>query len=207
MERQLKDHFCLASEIYSPDRALIDEQWKKIVANHQQKTRHYHTLAHLAYMLQELGQAQPYIQDWDSLVFATFFHDLIYDATSKANEEKSAEVARSYLSALGYPTHRINRVVGHILATKKHETSADSDTNYFIDADLAILGSDPESYNEYQAGIRKEYRWFPDLLYKPGRRKVLEGFLAMKNIYKTEIFRKRQDQAIKNIQQEIRQLD
>lgn len=203
MHRQLKDHFWIASEIYCPDREVIDDQWKKIVANYTQRTRHYHTLSHLAYMLEELLQAQSFIQDWDAIVFAAFFHDYIYNASAKTNEEKSADAARGYLRAIGFPSHRINRVVGHILATKKHEGCADSDTNYFLDSDLAILGADEESYAKYQAGIRKEYKWYPDLLYKPGRRKVLEHFFAMENIFKTDLFRKRQEQAIKNIEREL----
>lgn len=88
-----------------------------------------------------------------------------------------------------------------------HELSKDSDTNYFIDADLAILGSAPAQYNIYATMVRKEYRQYPDLLYKPGRRKVLEHFLQMPAIYKTAFFRERyQQQAKENLAAELNML-
>ena len=85
--------------------------------------------------------------------------------------------------------------------------SNSTDTNYFIDADLSILGSDNKSYLNYSRQIRKEYRHFPDILYKPGRRKVLAAFLEMKNIFKTKYFQdKYEEQAKINILDELKSL-
>lgn len=73
-----------------------------------------------------------------------------------------------------------------------------------IDADLSILGADWETYFSYMQKIRREYAVYPDLLYKPGRRKVIEHFLSMPVIFKTDIFRRRfEAQAQDNLKQEL----
>ena len=82
-----------------------------------------------------------------------------------------------------------------ILATKSHVKSTDSDTNFFTDADLSVLGQSWEVYSIYYKNVRKEYSIYPDLLYNPGRKKVLQHFLSMARIFKTE-FAKRNGTAL-----------
>jgi predicted metal-dependent HD superfamily phosphohydrolase len=90
------------------------------------------------------------------------------------------------------------------LATKHHQLSADEDVNYFTDADLSILGQDWGTYLDYAKKIRKEYRLYPDLAYKPGRKKVLQHFFEMESIFKTSGFRERYEAAARrNLQQEL----
>jgi predicted metal-dependent HD superfamily phosphohydrolase len=56
----------------------------------------------------------------------------------------------------------------------------------------------------YFEQIRKEYRIYPDFLYKPGRAKALEHFLENKFIFQTEEFRKLyEEKARRNIEKEI----
>ena len=43
-------------------------------------------------------------------------------------------------------------------------------------------------YDTYCQQVRKEYSIYPDFLYKPGRKKVLEHFLNMERIFKTTYF-------------------
>ena len=108
------------------------------------------------------------------------------------------------LSPLGFPPEVIARVAGHVRATKLHDHSSDPDTDLFTDADLGVLGSDPERYSAYADAIRKEYRRYPDLLYRPGRRKVLQHFLDMPRIFKTNVFHERyEEQARRNLEMEL----
>ena len=52
--------------------------------------------------------------------------------------------------------------------------------------------------------IRKEYAIYPDMLYNPGRKKVLQHFLTMDTIYKTAVYRDRYEQKAKeNLQREL----
>ncbi|MBL7950777.1 MAG: hypothetical protein JNM62_03555 [Flavobacteriales bacterium] len=142
------------------------------------------------------------------MLLAIIYHDLIIKVTRSDNEQRSAERMQQILLAdAGFPEALVNRTKGHILATKKHEPSNDPDTNYFVDADLSILGSGREQYARYASQVRKEYRRFPDLLYKPGRRKVLQHFLSQPAIFKTEWFRGRYERSAKeNLEWELSHL-
>ena len=60
--------------------------------------------------------------------------------------------------------------------------------NLFTDADFSILGAHWETYSIYSQNVRKEYSIYPDLVYNPGRKKVLKHFLEMTRIYKTDYF-------------------
>ncbi|MFD2921463.1 hypothetical protein ACFS6H_17175 [Terrimonas rubra] len=82
----------------------------------------------------------------------------------------------------------ISNCAAQILATKAHQASTDPDTNYFTDADLSILGQPWEVYETYYKNVRKEYAMYPDFLYNPGRKKVLQHFLSMDRIFKTNHF-------------------
>jgi len=84
-----------------------------------------------------------------------------------------------------------------ILATKSHTISINSDTNHFTDADLSILGQSWETYSLYCQNVRKEYAVYPDLVYNPGRKKVLNHFLAMDSIFKTDYFYNKFDRQAK----------
>ena len=91
-----------------------------------------------------------------------------------------------------------------ILAIKSHIKSTDSDTNYFTDADLSILGQNWKIYSLYYKKARKEYSIYPNLIYKPGRKKILNYFLTMDIIFKTDFFYNRLEiQAKENLQKEI----
>ena len=90
-----------------------------------------------------------------------------------------------------------------IKCTKSHEFS-DSDTNYFTDADLSILGKSWKTYEEYYQQIRKEYKIYPDFIYNSGRKKALQHFLKMDRIFKTDyFFEKYEIQARENLQNEL----
>jgi predicted metal-dependent HD superfamily phosphohydrolase len=177
--------------------------WTEVVLAYTAKGRNYHTLAHLNQLMAELKPLQDQFGCWPTVVFAIAYHDFVYKATARDNEEQSAKVAEARLTEIDFPVLEIARCVEFILATKKHEP-VNREIDLFTDADLAILGATPERYQHYTAEIRKEYFIYPDLLYKPGRKKVLQHFLQMKRIYKTDEFYERYEQAARiNLQKEM----
>ncbi|MFY8003983.1 MAG: hypothetical protein ACOVNR_04040, partial [Chitinophagaceae bacterium] len=124
------------------------------------------------------------------------------------NEGDSAKLAMQKLSEIGYPAEKIAKCANMILATKLHELSEDNDTNYLIDADLAILGKGQFDYQKYTEKIREEYSIYPDFMYNNGRKKALQHFLQMSTIYKTEyFFNKYEKQARVNISNELEELN
>jgi len=189
------------------DELLIDKMWKEIKSNYSSSRRFYHTLTHLDNLVEELLPVKNQIEDWQTVILSVAYHDIIYNPLKKDNEERSAALAYDRLTQLGLPENQKEKCRQQIVSTKMHEANDNSDTNYFTDADLSILGSDPNSYFKYAGQIRKEYRYFPDVLYKPGRKKVLMEFLKMKSIFKTKYFRDRyEEQAKINISDELKSL-
>ena len=184
----LKDLFTDCCKVYSTDINIIQLLWEEIYTAYSSHKRHYHNLSHLQNIFSELLPLKAVFQNWEAVLFAVFYHDIIYKSVNKDNEEKSAALAVQKLSELGCPPATITHCETIILATKKHEQHTDSDVNYFTDADLSILGANWNDYQQYASGVRKEYAVFPDIIYKPGRRKVLQHFLSMERIFKTSYF-------------------
>ena len=187
---------------YTANKDLANQLWNDIELNYQQPERYFHSLSHLHQILSSLLPQISIIEDWDVLLFSVFYHDIVYDVvnyvTDNNNEDKSADKAESAMRQIGLPEDRIERCRKHILATKKHEVSADSDTNFLIDADLSVLGQPWDLYEVYMKNIRKEYSVYPDSIYNAGRQRVLRRFLEMQRLYKTDAFYQQFEQAAKD---------
>ena len=194
----LKELFLSLTSQYTNEADLQQKLWLEIEKNYSGKKRHYHNLSHLENLLAELTELKEVISNWNAIVFAVFYHDVVYKAHRKDNEEQSAVVAKKHLQHLHCDTALIDQVDKLILATKSHQFSDDPDVNLFTDADLSILGKDWETYNTYCSNVRKEYAIYPDLLYKPGRKKALQHFLSMDRIFKTDHFYSKYETAAKN---------
>lgn len=192
---------------YCSDSGLIAALWEEIRSHYGQPSRAYHNLAHLEHVYGQLGSVRAQAEDWDSLLFALCYHDLVYDVLRSDNEAQSAKLAQDRLTSLGFPAEKTARCCAHILATYGHSQSNDPDTNLFTDADLSILGQDWDRYQTYLNQIRQEYAVYPDALYQPGRKKVLLHFRQMDRIYKTQVFYERLEaQARENLARELASL-
>ena len=203
----LAKEFAEAVSRYSRDTALAGKLWDEIEKSYAAKKRYYHNQSHLENLLKELTSIKEFIEDWDCIIFSIAYHDIVYNTLQKDNEEQSAALAEQRLREVTFPSERINKCVQQILATKGHTISDIQDTNFFTDADLSILGASWEVYETYFRNIRKEYSYYPDLLYKPGRKKVLQHFLSMDKIFKTDKFFSRyEEQARENLSAELEQL-
>ena len=96
------------------------------------------------------------------ILFTLFYHDIVYNSLKSNNEEKSAELAEKRMTQISVSNEIIECCKAQILATKSHVKSTDSDTNYFTDADLSVLGQTWETYSIYYKNVRKEYAIYPD---------------------------------------------
>jgi predicted metal-dependent HD superfamily phosphohydrolase len=172
------------------DAAAADTVLAELLRAYSEPHRHYHTLEHIAELLQcleEHGGAS----DRDAVSLAILFHDVMYDPASRDNEEESAELAAERLTALGFPAplvakvDRYVRATRHSLPPRQHD---DRDLNLLLDLDLSILAAPPDRYAAYVRAIREEYRAVPQDIFAAGRRLMLESFLARKHIYLTEQF-------------------
>ncbi len=203
----LKQTFIALVNNYTDQSNLAEELWAEIEKNYSNKKRYYHTLEHLQNLLLQLNEIKSEILNWNALLFTLFYHDIIYNVLKSDNEEKSATLAEKRMKKIGVPQQTIEHCKLQILATKSHLKSTDSDTNFFTDADLAILGQPWETYAKYIKNIRKEFSLYPSLVYIPGRQKVLKHFLAMNRIYKIDYFHNKfEKQANENLNREIVEL-
>jgi len=179
----LKKRFRTLCQNYTNNEQLITKLWQEISDEHSKPTRAYHTLTHLEQIFQELEA----LEVTPLLAFATFYHDIIYDPSANDNEKNSALLAQKRLTELNVPTQLNQKVFQLIIETKTHQASS-TENERFLDADLAILGSNRESYLHYTQQVRKEYALYDDVTYFKGRKKVLKLFLEKEKIYQTQYF-------------------
>ncbi|EOQ96953.1 hypothetical protein LEP1GSC195_2621 [Leptospira wolbachii serovar Codice str. CDC] len=167
-----------------------DSLWEEIRSHYSEPHRTYHSLNHLYQMLGEFDSVSKELQDPEIALFALFYHDLIYDVTSKTNEEESAKIAKDRLSELGISQERIEICIEHILATKSHRLGdkCHPDTSFFLDIDISILGSEESKYYKYAKNIRKEYSIFSSEDYQKGRIQVLNHFIENIRLFHTDFF-------------------
>jgi predicted metal-dependent HD superfamily phosphohydrolase len=129
------------------------------------------------------------LQDPVAIELALWYHDAVYDPLASDNEERSAALAAAELEGL-VPAVAPS-VTTLILATKHQAVPTSSDAQYMVDIDLAVLGAPVEAFERYEAGVRREYRRVPRLLFNRSRRQILQGFLDRPAIYSTLYFHDR----------------
>jgi predicted metal-dependent HD superfamily phosphohydrolase len=191
---------------YTDNVSFVENLWKKLDVNYSKiNKRPYHNWLHISDLLSLSEQHQSVFDNQDDVLFAIFFHDVIYNTLKMDNEEKSAVFAQKYLSLMNFPKDRIDKNFSYIIATKTHQnTTQDSDLSYFLDFDLSILGSEASRYQAYTQQIREEYAIYPDFMYKPGRKKVLAHFLDKPTIFKTNTFQELlEEKAKENLRWEL----
>lgn len=190
----------------NPD--LAHKTIERIIKKYSGSNRHYHNIDHLSNLVYLQRQYAPFIVDNDSLLYAIYFHDLIYKVTRSDNEERSAQEAVAFLNRIGYPEDKQHKIFAFIAATQKHVNPIlDPDLDYLLDFDLHILGARPFQYEAYTRQVRKEYAIYPTFMYRKGRKKVLQHFLSQPEIYKTAVFRDKYElKARENMERELEQL-
>ncbi|WP_369013760.1 HD domain-containing protein [Flavobacterium anhuiense] len=180
----------------------IQQNWLDLEKAYSKKSRYYHNLTHLKEMIESFEIYKHKLQNPAEILFSIFYHDFVYSASKKDNELKSAEYALSILSENSTLNKQL--VFDAICATQQHQQNAIEDINWLIDFDLKILAKDWDDYQIYFEQIRKEYRIYPDFLYKPGRAKALKHFLENEFIFQTNEFRNLYEEKARiNIEKEI----
>lgn len=163
---------------------------KKLIRYYREPHRRYHTTEHLAYVLDVIDVLEAEAERPDVVRYAAWFHDAVYEIAIDShltNEERSARLAEAVLHRMRLPKDLIADVGRLVRNTADHQFDpADRDSAVLCDADLAILGSEPEEYRLYAARVREEYRHIRDAQFRPGRVKILRDLLNRPAIYRTE---------------------
>ncbi|MBN4006433.1 hypothetical protein [Nostoc sp. LPT] len=194
---------------FGVDQITAEKAFSCLVAAYSTPGRYYHTLKHIEHVLSTIQILQGYTNNLAAVQLSAWFHDVVYDSQAQDNEERSADYAFELLSNLGISESTITTVTRLILNTKDHQTAVnDYDSQVLLDADLAILATNPVDYQEYAYAIRQEYGWMAEADYITGRRQVLERFAQRSRIYFTPLMLEfAEASARNNIQIEIQSLD
>lgn len=190
------------------DECIVEAELRARAA-YSEPDRHYHNERHLEECLAELDSVQGLSErDRRLLRWAILWHEAVYEPGQKTNEQRSAELAAFELSRCGVAEEDCAEAVRLILLTERHRTDqGDRLGSLMISIDLAILGSDPERYNDYAAGVRREYGHVPDELWRTGRSLVLSRLLEADPLYPDHDFGGRLEaQAHANMEAEISRL-
>ena len=166
-----------------PNQAELGES---LIRRYSEPQRRYHTVDHLAFVLDRINEFAVSGNDLFLVRLAAWFHDAVYaiPARELTNEEASARLAVRSLIDAGMDQEDINEVTRMVRLTATHmPPPGDKNGSLLCDADLAILGSSPEDYRRYSEAIRAEYAHVPAEEFAQARLNVLMPLLQ------TDIFR------------------
>jgi predicted metal-dependent HD superfamily phosphohydrolase len=190
--------------------SAADTTWGALIEHYSEPHRAYHNLSHIIALLRHADAERTYIKQPEDVVeFAIWFHDVIYQTQAKDNEECSAAWARNAMHDMGIDASLIASVEQCIIATQHHQIIAPqiADLPVFLDMDLAILGSDAQTYRRYSQAVRAEYAWVPHDAYRTGRSAILKNFIERPALFYTPRMAAHLEvRARQNIDSELREL-
>jgi predicted metal-dependent HD superfamily phosphohydrolase len=186
----------------APPSARSEEVFDDLLGRHRQPHRRYHGLRHVVWVLRHSRRLEAAIAecrdgasgyDPTAVTAAACFHDAVYDPRADDNEERSAGLASAQLASLGWEAARCRAVAELIEATAGHLVDPAGggaglalERPILLDADLAVLGSEPAAYDAYVNGVRSEYAHLSAAEWTEGRSMVVGRLLARSSLYATE---------------------
>ena len=180
-----------------------------LLARWAEPHRHYHTVDHLRAVLDRVDELGAPARRPDAVLLAAWFHDAVYRPDRSENEERSAQLAQRALREAGVPEECTAEVVRLVRLTADHDPEpGDTDGEVLCDADLAVLAGGPQEYAAYAAGVRAEYAFLPDAVFREGRSRLLRELLDRPRLYRTECAHRRWEHAARrNVRTELELLE
>jgi predicted metal-dependent HD superfamily phosphohydrolase len=165
--------------------------------------RRYHNETHLRAVLRAVDALEADGEAFDAteVRLAAWLHAAVFDPTESENNERSAVFCERVLDPSA-PVEEVARLV-RLMGGHRVEVG-DLNGAVLSDADLAVLGSDPETYDTYAADVRHEFAHVPGERFVAGRIVALEGLLERKSVYLTRAGRDMwEKQAHANLNREL----
>ena len=185
-------------------------QW--LAGCYREERRKYHSIEHIAEVLDVLELYTPNIPNRDEVIAAIFFHDVVNGKGSEDEFESAASAFHTLTRIANRPGFSVDLVVDLVKATAKCGANPEFDrragtAKYLVDADMAVLGRDPDRYDVYAKQIREEYAQYDDAAYAYGRGEFLRGMLGRDRIFKSDEFHAALDaKARENMRRELARL-
>lgn len=175
---------------------LLD-RWNTIMPGHDglfldlldrwsEEHRHYHGCTHLLSVLESLDLLTDPAEPPRTVLLAAWFHDAVYRGIAGQDEEESARLAEERLTAAGLPDDEVADVARLVRLTSDHRPEpGDDDGALLCDADLSVLGGEPDEYARYVAAVRKDYAHIGDADFAAGRAAVVRRLLELDPLFHT----------------------
>jgi predicted metal-dependent HD superfamily phosphohydrolase len=170
----------------------------KIIKKYSENNLSYHNWGHIQEMFMiadSLG-----IKLSQSQELAILFHDVVYKAGAKDNEEKSAYFMRKELEDTGIPESVIEQAEQIILDTATHQPSI-PESKVVLDLDMAHLSFDFNIFLYYRDKIKEEYPYISDEDFYQGEISFFDNVLKQDKILFTNHFS--EEQLRYNLKQKI----
>ncbi|HEX4687686.1 MAG TPA: hypothetical protein VH228_12955 [Nocardioides sp.] len=154
-----------------------------LLAAYADPSRGYHDSVHLTEVLDRLDELAGAGIGFDATTagLAAWFHDAVYDGERDA-EERSAVWAEEALAGTAYAED----VARLVRLTETHDPGPDDPAGQALcDADLAILAAPPGRYDDYVAGVRRDYAHISDADFAAGRTAVLHDLAGRALLFHT----------------------
>ena len=191
-------------------------RWESVMPGHDalfldlldrwgEEHRRYHGRTHLLAVLEALDLLCAPATPPRTVQLAAWFHDAVYRGAAGQDEEDSARLAEERLAHAGLPGADIEEVARLVRLTSDHRPEpGDDDGALLCDADLSVLGGEPEPYARYVAAVRADYAHIGDADFAAGRAAVVRQLLALDPLFSTERARQLwQEAARRNLEAEL----
>jgi predicted metal-dependent HD superfamily phosphohydrolase len=173
-------------------------RWESIMPGHDalfldlldrwgEEHRRYHGRTHLLAVLEALDLLTDPADPPRTVLLAAWFHDAVYRGVAGQDEEESARLAEVRLSGTGLPPAEVAEVARLVLLTSDHRPEpGDDDGALLCDADLSVLGGEPEAYARYVAAVREDYAHVGDADFAAGRAAVVRHLLELDPLFHSQ---------------------
>jgi predicted metal-dependent HD superfamily phosphohydrolase len=191
-------------------------RWNSIMPGHDalfldlldrwgEEHRKYHGRTHLLAVLEALDVLTEPAAAPRTVLLAAWFHDAVYRGAGGQDEEDSARLAEDRLEHAGLPAADVEEVARLVRVTSDHRPGqGDDDGALLCDADLSVLGGEPEPYSRYVAAVREDYAHIGDADFAAGRAAVVRHLLELDPLFHSERARELWlDAARRNLQGEL----
>ena len=148
--------------------------------------RRYHGRTHLLAVLEALDLLTEPAAPPRAVVLSAWFHDAVYRGVAGQDEEESARLAEDRLRQAGLPGPEVDEVARLVRMTADHRPEPGDDAGALLsDADLSVLGGEPDAYARYLAAVRQDFAHIGDEDFAAGRGAVVRGLLELDPLFHT----------------------
>lgn len=194
----------------------IEKVGEELLDRWSEPGRHFHNLRHLTDVLARVDELAEETHEPDLVRLAAWYHGAVFDAAERASyahrggedEQASAALARTELTALGVPEPGVDRVVRLVVTLARHSPDReDFDCAVLCDADLAMLAAEPQRYKAYLEDVRAEYAHLPTEEFVRARIAILRRLVARDHLFASPLGAAWEEPARQNVSAELHRLE